>query len=227
MISEISMYAGINKMSKVHPMEKLLITLIPLLCGAYTEKYEVIIFNIVIMILLGFLSKTSSKMMKKFICIALLFALSSAIPLLFERRYAFIILILLRAINGSIAISVFALTTPINHVVYLMSKNKYLADLADIAKSLETFLIIVENDFDITLKAMRSRGEGLRYIDGLKSISKVCGVVFKNLLYRWKEINEGLKNRCYTGKYHYSYEFKVNYKSYVFIVIYLLLNLLC
>ena len=220
------MYAGINKMSNVHPMEKLIIMMIPLLWGAYTEKYEVIVFNIVIMILLGFLAKISGKMMRKFISVALLFALSSAIPLLFERRYAFIILILLRAINGAIAISVFALTTPINHVVYLMSKNKYLGDLADVAKSLETFLIIVEKDFEITLKAMRSRGQGLRYIDKLKSIGKVCGVVFKNLIYRWKEINEGLKNRCYTGKYNYSYEFKVNYKNDIFIVIYLLLNLL-
>ena len=67
---------------------------------------------------------------------------------------------------------------------------------------------------------MRSRGEGLRYIDKLKYISKVCGVVFKNLLYRWKEINEGLKNRCYIGKYNYSYEFKNNYKSYVFMLMF-------
>ena len=94
--------------------------------GEYTEKYEVIIFNIAVMILLGFWSKVSVKIMRKFIFIALLFALSSSIPLLFERRYERIMLMLLRAINGAIAISVFALTTPINHVVYLMSKNKCL-----------------------------------------------------------------------------------------------------
>lgn len=136
-------------------------------------------------------------------------------------------MILLRAINGAIAIGVFALTTPINHIVYLMSKNKYLGDLADVAKSLKTFLIIVEKDFEITLKAMRSGGQGVRYIDKLKSMGKVCGVIFKNLIYRWKEINEGLKNRCYTGKYNYSYEFKVNCKSYGFAAVYLILNVVC
>lgn len=226
MIREINMYAGINKMSNIHPMEKLLILLIPLLCCAYTEEYKVIMFNIIIVALLGFWSKTSGKMMRKFIYIAMLFAFGSIIPFIFEQRYGLIMLFLLRTINGALAISIFALTTPINHLVYLMSKNNYLSEIADIAKSLETFLIILEEDFVMTLKAMRSRGEGLRYIDKLKSISKACGVVLKNLLYRWKEINEGLKNRCYVGKYHYSYDFKINYKNYIFAITYLIINLI-
>lgn len=226
MIREINMYAGINKMTNVHPMEKLLILLIPLLCCAYTEEYKVIMFNIIIVALLGFWSKTSGKMMRKFIYIAMVFALGSIIPLVFEQRYSLIILFLLRTVNGAIAISVFALTTPINHLIYLMSKNSYLSEIADIAKSLETFLIILEEDFTITLRAMRSRGEGIRYTDKLKSISKACGVVLKNLLYRWKEINEGLKNRCYMGKYHYSYDFKISYKNYIFTIAYVSVNII-
>lgn len=226
MIREINMYAGINKMSNVHPAEKLLILLIPLLCCAYTEEYKVIMFNIIIVALLGFFSKTSGKMIRKFIYIAMVFAFGSIIPFIFEQRYSLVVLFLLRTINGAVAISIFALTTPINHLVYLMSKNNYLSEIADIAKSLETFLSILEEDFMVTLKAMRSRGEGLRYIDKLKSISKACGVVLKNLLYRWKEINEGLKNRCYIGKYHYSYSFKINYKNYIFAIAYFIINLI-
>lgn len=226
MIREVNLYASISKFVNVHPMEKLLITLIPLLFGAYTEKYEVVIFDIITMILLGFAAKIPGKIIKNFIYVAVLFAFCSAIPLLLERQYEFIILLLLRAINGAIAISFLALTTPINHIVYLISKINLLSDVADIAKSLETFLIIIEKDFDITLKAVKSRGYGTSYIDKIKLISKACGVVFRNLLYRWKEINEGLSNRCYIGKYHYSYEFINNYKNYIFIIMYSIMNLI-
>lgn len=226
MIREINLYASINKFSNVHPIEKLLITLIPLLCGAYTEKYEVIILNIIVMILLGFAAKIPGKIMKKFIYVAVLFVFCSVIPFLFEQQYKVMILLLLRAINGAVAISFFGLTTPINHVVYLMSKIRWLEDVADIAKFLEAFLIIIEKDFDITLKAMKSRGCGTSYIDKIKSTSKVCGVVFRNLLYRWKEINEGLRNRCYIGKYHYSYEFTIDSKNYIFTILYSILNLI-
>jgi cobalt/nickel transport system permease protein len=226
MIRETSMYAGINKLSNINPLEKLLIMLVPLLSGAFSEKWEVVIFNIGVMSIIGILSKLSWKMAKKFIFISVLFATFSIIPLLFESKYDLAVLIILRAINGGIAISFFALTTPINHVVYLMYKTKYLSDVADIAKSFETFLIVIEKDFEITFKARKCRGEGTKYIDKLKSISKVCGVVFKNLLYRWKEISEGLKNRCYRGKYNYSYKFKINYVNLIFAFMYLLTNLM-
>ena len=45
--------------------------------------------------------------------------------------FIYILTLLLRGINGALSID-FALTTPINHIVYLMSKNKWTRNIGDI-----------------------------------------------------------------------------------------------
>lgn len=225
MLREVSLYANINEFNKIHPGEKLLLILISLILCCYTGKYEIIIFNIIFFIILCILTKVEFKIVKKFIKISVIFSLFTAITFIFEKQYNFIILLFLRGINGAITISFFTLTTPINHLVYILSQNKYLADIADIAKSLETFLIIIEKDFEITFRAMNCRGISKKYKDKLKYFGKGISVVFRNLLYRWKEINEGLKNRCYIGRHYYSYDFKISIKNYIFILIYFIINI--
>ncbi|NFM04491.1 hypothetical protein FDB52_06125 [Clostridium botulinum] len=223
MVRDVNLYANINKFKYVHPYEKLTITLISLILCSYVNKNSIIILNIILFLSLCFFTKVEFKVLIKFLKIAIVFSLLTSISFIFEKQYSLMLLLFLRSINGAICIGFFALTTPINHLVYILNKNKYISDVADIAKSLETFLIIIEKDFEVTFKAMDSRGVDSRYINKLICFGKVCAVVFKNLIYRWKEINQGLKNRCYRGKHYYSYEFKINYKNYICIVIYFIL----
>ncbi|MGL5087409.1 MAG: energy-coupling factor transporter transmembrane component T, partial [Clostridium sp.] len=173
---------------------------------------------------LSFKANNPFDLVKKFIEVALIFSIFTTITLMFNYDIKYIIIIFLRGINGGITISFLALTTPLNHLVYLMSKNTLTKEIADIAKSMETFIIIIEKDFEITFKAMRSRGGFSNFKKSIRDFARVCAIVMKNLFLRWKEISDGLKNRCYNGKYNYSYMFEFSKSRIGLIILYIIIG---
>lgn len=210
MIKLISLYALNSKYAKVHPLEKILLVLISLISCSYTENIYLISLNIIIFIILSIKANNPFNIVKKFLIIVIVFSIFTTITLIFTYDFKYIMVLLLRGINGGLSISFLALTTPLNHIVYLMSKNNLTREIGDISKSMETFILIIESDFEITFKAMRSRGGFSGFKESIKDFSRVCAIVMKNLFFRWREISDGLKNRCYVGKYNYSYSFIIN-----------------
>lgn len=220
MIKLISLYALNSKYAKVHPVEKLLLVLISLISCSYTENIFLITFNIIFFLILSIKANNPFNIIKKFLSITIVFSVVGTITLIFTYDLKYIIVLLLRGVNGGITISFLALTTPLNHIVYLMSKNSLTKEIGDIAKSMETFILIIEKDFEVTFKAMKSRGGFSGFKKSIKDFARVCSIVMKNLFFRWKEISEGLKNRCYKGKYNYSYNFNIDKKRILLLILY-------
>lgn len=223
MIREINLYSLNNKYAYVHPIEKILLVLISLIICSYIENIYLITGNIIFFILLNLIAKNPFKIINKFLVIAIVFSIFTTISLLWQGySLNYIILILIRGINGAITISFLALTTPINHIVCIMSRWEYIRDVADVIKSMERFIIILEDDLTITFNAIKSRGGFSGFKNSVKDFGNVLGVSFKNLVFRWREINLALKNRCYIGRHNYSYSFKISKLRLSFLLVYIL-----
>lgn len=223
MIREISLYSLNSKLYYIHPIEKMSLVIISLAGCSYTTNIYLILGNIALFIILNIIAKNPFKMVRKFLCITGAFFLFTVITLLWQKTpLDYILLLVCRVINGALTIAFLALTTPINHIVYLMGKNKWTRDVADIMKSMERFIIIIEDDFATTFKAIKSRAGFCGLKNSISDFGRTCGLVFKSLIFRWKEINLSLKNRCYIGKHNYYYKFKICKYRIILLVIYLL-----
>ena len=228
MIREISLYSTNSRLSDIHPLEKLSLTIISLVGASYLNNNYLLIVNILIFIILNNLSKNSISIINKFIIIALFFGVFTSISLWWQGyEYSYILTLLLRGINGALSISFLALTTPINHIIFLMSKSNWTRDIGDIMKSMERFIIIIEEDFSTTFKAIKSRAGFCGCKNSVRDFGRACGLVFRSLIFRWREINLSLKNRCYVGKHNYYYQFTSNKYRIILIGIYLILMILC
>ena len=226
MIREISLYSNNSRLTDIHPLEKLSLTLISLIGASYINNNYILSVNILFFIILNILSKNPKSLINKFISIALFFGIFTALSLWWQGYdFIYILTLLLRGINGALSIGFLALTTPINHIVYLMSKNKWTRDIGDIMKSMERFIIIIEEDFSTTFKAIKSRAGFCGFKNSVIDFGRTCGLVFKSLIFRWREINLSLKNRCYIGRHNYYYQFESNRYRIDFIVAYCILML--
>lgn len=228
MVREISLYSINSRLAEVHPLEKLTLVIISLIGASYIHNNYILITNILFFIVLNIISNNPKSIIYKFIFIALFFGLFTSFSLWWQGyNFSYILTVLLRGVNGAVTIAFLAMTTPINHLVYLLSKSKWTRDVGDIMKSMERFIIIIEEDFSTIFKAIKSRAGFDGYKNATRDFGRACGLVFKSLIFRWREINLSLKNRCYVGKHNYYYEFK--YKKYRVILIscYLILITLC
>lgn len=223
MLREINLYSNNSKLFNIHPMEKILLISISLICCSYTENMCLIALNILLFFILNKIAQNPWRIIKKFILISLVFSISTAITMLWQGQALIsIVLIILRGFNGAITLSFLSLTTPINQIVALISQHKSLRDIADIIKAMERFIILLEEDFSITFKAMKSRGGFGSFRKSLNDYGKALGLILKNIFSRWKEISLSLQNRCYKGKFNYSFDFKINKKIILSIIAYFL-----
>lgn len=221
MLREINLYSNNSKLINIHPIEKILIISISLVGCSYTENIYIIAFNILLFFILNNIAKNPWRIIKKFLIISLIFSLSTTITMIWQHQSLdSILLIIFRGINGAITLSFLSLTTPINQIVALISKSENLRDVGDIIKSMERFIILLEEDFDITFKAMKARGGFGSFKKSLNDYGKAFGLILKNIFARWKEMNLSLKNRCYKGKFNYSFDFKINKKIILAITVY-------
>ena len=221
MVREISLYSSNSCIANNHPLEKLALTMISLIGASYINDITVLICNILFFIVLNIIYKNPRSILLKFIVIAILFGMGTSLSLLWQGYdLKYILIILLRGINGALSVAFLALTTPINHIVYLFSKSKWTRDIGDIMKSMERFIIIIEDDFSSTFKAIKSRAGFQGCKNSIRDFGRACGLVFKALIFRWKEINLSLKNRCYVGKHNYYYDFKKSKINVLIIIIY-------
>ena len=221
LLREINLYSSNSKLLKVHPIEKILLISISLICCSYTENIYLIVLNIILLSILNKIAKNPWSIIKKFIYISLVFSISTAITMIWQgQSLEEILLIVCRGVNGAITLSFLSLTTPINQIVAFISKYESIRDIADIVKAMERFIILIEEDFSITFKAMKSRGGFRNFKRSLNDYGKAFGLILKNIFIRWKEISLSLQNRCYNGKFNYSFDFKINKKIILVITMY-------
>lgn len=200
----VAAYAKRNKLSMIHPSEKLLLTIIPIIVIALSKQPIPIMINIVFFIGLHIYAKNPMKIITKFVGGILIFSLVSSFTFVFDYGYYYCLVLILKTLSGGIVITYLSFTTPLDDMLVFLARVEFLRDICDIIKSMERFLILIEDEFKIIINAMKIRG-GFDTKKGLVINSgKVAGVLFNNTLRRWKDIKDGINSRCYKGQLHYS-----------------------
>lgn len=199
----VTAYAKNSKLSKINPYEKVMLCLIPVVIIGFSKSIILPLINIGIFILLHVLSKNPLKVVARFIVGLAGFGLLSAVTFVFDYGIFYFLLVILKCISGGLGVTYFTFTTPLDDCLYLLSKHKNLRDLCDIVKSMERFLIIIEDEFFILNSAMKARGG----FDGLslkiRNTGKVAGLLFVNTFRKWNDIKDALNSRCYAGYTNY------------------------
>lgn len=190
-----------NRITDIHPIEKVILFLIPLIVMGFVENScWIILFNLAVVILCHIVLKSPKTIILKFTSGILIFTLFTSISMIFDQDINYIIVLILKSITGSLYIVLFTITTPIDDVFYIGSKYNVTREISDIAKSMIRYLILIEDEFSLIKSAMKARG-GFDTTEGkIKNGAKVMGVLFVNTMRRWKEISDSVNSRGYTGK---------------------------
>jgi cobalt/nickel transport system permease protein len=171
----------------------------PIIAIGFCQKPIPIIFNIVLFIVLHLICGNNKKVVFKFTLGITAFAAFSSITFVFDYGLAYCGVILLKSLSAGLCLSFFSLTTPVDDALLILSKNTWLKDVCDIAKSMERFLLLIDDECHIIYNSIKSRGG----FDGFKlkivNTGKMAGLLFINTMYRWKSIKEGLDSRGYRG----------------------------
>ena len=203
MLREIAVYAKANKYANVHPVEKMLLCILPILIMGFVESLGVIIINITCFIAMHYIAKTPYQKVLRMISGILVFYLISSVVLVFDRGIYFAILMILRGLSASLCLAFFIFTTPFDWLLHYFSKFEGLRDLCDISKAAERYFILLEEEGDQIVMAMKSRG-GFNGIKGrVNDVIRVMILSFHNSMERWQVSREVLASRSYRGRHYY------------------------
>lgn len=223
MLRNVLAYSSLSKLASVHPIEKIILCIGTIIALGFSTKCYPLIINIIVFLFLHIKYKNPMHVVKGFVEATLIFAIFSSITFIFDYGIYKTLVIILKSVSGGIVISFLTLTTPTNHIFYLGSKVSWLKDICDLGKSMERFLIIVDDEFRALNKAMIARGGFGSFKAKVKDAGTLGGLLFVNTMYKWKEIKNGINSRCYQGIIHYSdEEFDLSYIRIALIMSYIL-----
>lgn len=218
MLKLIAALSRSSKLSKIHPNEKIVLAIFPIIIMGFARSPLPIIFNIVFFLIFHIKAKNNLKIAFKFTIEIAIFALFSCIALIFDYGLDYIVIIILKSISAGLCLSFFSLTTPLDDVFYVVSKYNFLRDICDIAKSMERFIIVIEDEYNILYNSVKSRSGFDSFKLKIKNTSKIAALLFVNTMRRWKDIKDGINSRCYTGSMPYLTK-TFNFSIYRFIAI--------
>ncbi|MCS4466147.1 hypothetical protein JTS96_12255 [Clostridium botulinum] len=112
-------------------------------------------------------------------------------------------------------------------MLYCLGKKEYLKDICDIAKGMERFLVVINDEYNILYSSIKSRGGFDTFKLTIRNTGKMAALLFINTLSRWKIIKEGLDSRGYVGYMPYlDRNFDFSYIRFLSILSYIILILL-
>lgn len=199
MVKLIISLAKLNKISHYHPVEKLMISIIPIIIIGFCNTTFPIIANILVFLILHVICENNKKVVTKYILAVAAFTSFSSITLVFDYGIEYILIIFLRGLSSGLCLSFLAITTPIDDILFMLSKNSWLKDMCDIAKTMERFLIVIYDEYYILYKSMKSRGGFQGVKNTIINTGKMAGLLFLNTMKRWKDIKESIASRGYRG----------------------------
>lgn len=221
MLKLIMALARRSKLVYIHPLEKACLAIIPIIIMGFVKNPIIIIINILMFTILHIKTNNNLGIVRKFSLEIALFSAFSSITFVFDYGWSFVLVIILRSISAGLCLSFFSLTTPIDQIFYVLSKRKSLRDICDIAKSMERFLIVINEEYNIMYNSMKSRGGFDSFSLKIKSTGKLAALLFVNTMERWKNIKEGIYSRGYKGYMPYIYkEFNFSISRFTLIIIY-------
>lgn len=203
MLREIAAYAKLNPYANIHPVEKLLLCILPIVIIGFAQSWSIVILNIICFLSMHYIAHTPYPKVVKFVWNILLFYLFSCIILIFTKGLYFSILVILKGLSASLCLALFVFTTPLDYILHYFSKFESIRDVCDICKSVERFFLLLEDEGNTIVCAMKSRG-GFRGIKGkVQDGTRVFSLLFYNALQRWQITQDVLDSRCYRGKLYY------------------------
>ncbi|WP_125153201.1 cobalt ECF transporter T component CbiQ [Clostridium rectalis] len=217
-----------NRITNVHPIEKIFLSIMPIIIMGFVKNPIIIIGNILFFVGLHLFLRNNMKIVTKFSLEIALFAAFSSITFVFDYGFKYTGVIVLRSLSAGLCLSLFSLTTPIDQVLYLLSKSNWLRDICDIAKSMERFLVLINEEYSIMYCSMKSRGGFDSFSSKIKNTGKMAALLFINTMDRWKNISDGINSRCYRGYMPYiSESFDYSNTRLVLILLYNAIIVLC
>ncbi|MEG0671344.1 CbiQ family ECF transporter T component [Clostridium sp.] len=223
MLKTILAYSKLSKLTNIHPIEKILLCILPIIALSFSTKCYPLVINIIFFLGLHIVYKNPLHVVRHFVEATFIFALISSITFVFDYGWYSTLILILKSVSGGITVSFLTLTTPTDHIFYLGSKVSFLKDISDIGKSMERFLILIDDEFHMLRKAMICRGGFHGFKAKVKDSGVIASLLFVNTLNRWKDIKNGINSRCYKGNIYYRYEeFDLSYKRIVLIIGYIM-----
>lgn len=210
MLREIAAYAKANPYANMHPIEKLLLCILPIIVMGFVQSWPLIVFNIICFITMHYIAQTPYKRVIRLVIEILLFYLISSVILVFDQGLAFAVVMMLRGLSASLCLSLFIYTTPFDLLLHYCSQFESIRDLCDISKSVERFFVLLEDEGNLIVLAMKSRGGFQGFKGKVHDVIRVFILIFHNTMERWKITQEVLAARSYQGKFYYgeaSYHF--------------------
>lgn len=203
MFKLVSILSKNSKIAHIHPIEKILLAVMPIILMGYSNSIYPLIFNILVFALLHVVCKNPFKIVWKFTLATAAFASISSITLIFDYGWYYCVILVLRTLSSGMCLSYLALTTPMDDLLYFCSKNTYLKDISDIAKSMERFIMLIEDEYIVLYNAIKSRNGFSSFSLKIRNTGKMAGLLFVNTMKRWQDIKNAINTRCYKGDMSY------------------------
>ncbi len=217
----VSILAKNSKLAYIHPIEKILLAVIPIILMGYSNSIYPLIFNILVFAILHVVCKNPFNIVWKFTLATAAFASISSIILIFDYGWYYCFVLVLRTLSSGVCLSYLALTTPMDDILYLCSRNTYLKDISDIAKSMERFIMLIEDEYVVLYNAIKSRNGFSSFSLKIRNTGKLAGLLFVNTMKRWQDIKNAINTRCYRGDMSYlQKEFDYSWLRIVLILLY-------
>ncbi|WP_051986338.1 CbiQ family ECF transporter T component [Clostridium amazonitimonense] len=224
MLREVVLLSKNSIQCEKNPLEKILLSLGPIMILGFSKSYVPIILNIIFFVIIHFKNKHFLNIVIKFSLGTAAFAFISSITFLLDYGIEATGLIILKALSGGLCVAYLALTTPMDDILNFLHNSKWLKDFCDIAKSMERFILMLEEELIIMINAVRSRNGFDTFSLKVKNSSKIAGLLFMNTMKRWKDIKDSINSRCYNGNLNYnSHYHKIKRVNIVLIIMYLTL----
>jgi cobalt/nickel transport system permease protein len=228
MLKEIILFSNNNRGRFIHPAEKLVFVLTAVILTNFFETTIPFIINSIIFLALHVYFKTPiNKVVKLLAEIIGFYLLSSIVFLIDKNTKDFFLVIMAKGFVNSMALTFLIFTTPMDDFLYFLSNVGFLKELADIAKTMERFILLLEDELNMMIVSATSRGGFDGFLNKVRSSAKIAALLLVNSLNRWKTIDEAITSRCFSGKIPYARkEFTLSYKRMVFILMFIVIEVI-
>ncbi|MCX7903332.1 MAG: hypothetical protein N2486_02365 [Caloramator sp.] len=210
MIKEIILFSKNSKARWTHPIEKLFLCILIIVFNGYFKNIFQFLANLIVLSFLHYKYETPFMKVLKYLFTLTLFYIFSSIAFILDGNIALFYLMCFRGVINSLSLTFLIFTTPLDDILFIMSKNKALIDIVDITKLMERFIILLEDELSIMIKSAKSKGGFDSYLGMINTSAKIGALLFKNIFFKWMEIKISVDSRCYNGKFTY---FDVKFKK--------------
>jgi cobalt/nickel transport system permease protein len=158
MYRTILAFAKKSKLNNIHPVEKIVLSIFPIIILGFFNNITTTALNILFFTIIHIYFKNPGKVVLKFTLGIAAFSSISCITFIFDYGLYYCFAIVLKSISGGLGLAFLVLTTPLDDMLYLFSKSELLRDVCDIVKSMERFLVLIEDEYSLLYRGMKARG---------------------------------------------------------------------